>query len=104
VSTDCAEVLSAAPDRRAQHESGRLPAIARRQPIPDVKVLLISQRADGFFLERFNERGTFVGTTRRDEMDDAMREAYSEYGQISEWRFCPDDADPLEYIRGRSEF
>ena len=33
---------------------------------PDVKVLLISQRADGFFLERFNERGTFValrGTT-----------------------------------------
>jgi hypothetical protein len=33
-------------------------------------------------------------------MDDAMREAYSEYGPISDWRFCPDDADPLEYIQG----
>jgi hypothetical protein len=54
---------------------------------PDVKVLLVSQRADGFFLERLNERGTFVALTRHDGMDDAMREAYSEYGQISEWRF-----------------
>jgi hypothetical protein len=71
--------------------------------MPDVKVLLISQRPDGFFLERFDERGEFVRSTRHDEIDDAMREAYSEYGQISDWRLCPDDADPLEYIRGRSE-
>jgi hypothetical protein len=71
--------------------------------MPDVKLLLISERPDGFFLERFNEHGEFVGTTRHDEMDDAMREAYSEYGPISDWRFCPDDADPLELIRRRSE-
>lgn len=68
----------------------------------DVKVLLISQKPDGFFLERFNEHGEFLGDTRHDEMDEAMREAYSEYGAISEWRLCPDDADPLEYIRGRA--
>jgi hypothetical protein len=59
VSTYCAEVLSAAQDRTAQHESGR-PPVARRNPIPDVKFLLISQRTDGFFLERFNERGESV--------------------------------------------
>src|SRR5205823_14496639 len=99
----CAAVLSPAPDRRAQRESGRLPPVARRQPMPDVKVLLISERPDGFFLERFTERGEFGGNTRHDEMDDAMREAYSEYGPISDWTFCPDDADPLEYIRERSE-
>ena len=67
MSTDCAEVLSAAPDRRAQHKSGRLPAIARAQAeSPMSAVPSFSQRADGFFLERFNERGTFValrGTT-----------------------------------------
>jgi hypothetical protein len=77
----CAEVLSPAP----------------------VKVLLIRQRPDGFFLERFNERGEFVGDTRHDEMDDAMREAYSAYGPISDWRLCPDGVDPLKYIRARSE-
>jgi hypothetical protein len=77
--------------------------VARREPVPDVKVLLISQRPDGFFLQRFNERGELVGETRHDEMDDAMREAYAEYGQISDWRLCPDGADPLEYIRGRQK-
>jgi hypothetical protein len=71
--------------------------------MPDVKVLLISERVDGFFLERFNERGELVGTTRHDEMDDAKREAYSEYDPISDWRLCPDDADPLEYMRAQSE-
>ena len=65
-----------------------------------MKVLLISQRADGFFLERRSESGESLGTTRHDEMDDAMREAYSQYDPISEWRLCPDNVDPLEYLRG----
>ncbi len=82
MSTYCAEVLS---------------------PTPDVQFLLISQRPDGFFLERFNKREELVGSTRHDEMDEAMREAYSEQGPISEWRLCPDDVDPLEYLRRRSE-
>ena len=102
VSTYCAEVLSPTPDPGARHESGRLPAVAGRERIPDVKFLLISQRVDGFFLERFDERGGLLGETRHDEMDDAMRQAYSECGPISEWRLCPDDADPLDYLRGRS--
>jgi hypothetical protein len=76
VSIYCAEVLSPDPDR-------------------DVKILLISQKPDGFFLERFNDRRELVGTTRHDEMDEAMRQAYSEYGAVSDWRLCPDDADPL---------
>lgn len=64
---------------------------------------VLSPGPDRTFLERFSELGEYVGKTRHDEMDDAMREAYSEYSPISDWRFCPDDADPLEYIRGRSE-
>jgi hypothetical protein len=32
-----------------------------------------------------------------------MGQAYSEYDAISDWRFCPDDADPLEYIKAQSD-
>ncbi len=103
MSNYCAEVLAPAPHEEPQRESGPRPAIDRPEPMPDVKVLLIRQRADGFFLERFNDRGEFVGDTRHDELDDAMRHAYSNYGPISDWHFCPDDVPPLEYIRTRSE-
>ena len=46
MSTYCAEVLSPAP----------------------LRVLLIRQRPDGFFLERLNERRGSVGTTQHDEI------------------------------------
>ena len=103
MSTYCAEVLSPAPDRGVRDASGRPPAAVRHELISDVTVLLISQRPNGFFLERFDERGEFVGDTQHDEMDDAMRHAYSEYAPISDWHLCPDDVRPLDYIRARSE-
>jgi hypothetical protein len=55
---------------------------------------------DGFFLERLTDRGQLVGDTQHDTLDDAMHQAYSEY-TISDWRLCPDDADPLEYIQAQ---
>jgi hypothetical protein len=57
---------------------------------------------NGFFLERFTDHGQLVGETQHDTLDEAMWQAYSEYDAISDWRFCPDDADPLEYIRAQS--
>jgi hypothetical protein len=99
MSVHCAEVLSAAPGRTAKHESGDPSGGGR---IAGVKVVLISEKPDGFSLERFSEGGAFAGATQHETMDDAMRQAYSEY-DISAWRSCPDGVDPLEYIRGRSE-
>jgi hypothetical protein len=32
-----------------------------------------------------------------------MERAYSEYAEISDWRLCPDDADPLQYLREHSD-
>jgi hypothetical protein len=64
--------------------------------------LVIDARVDGFFLERFTDRGELVGETRHDTADEAEWQAYSEY-VLSDWRSCPDDVDPLEYIRGRSD-
>lgn len=39
---------------------------------PDVKGLFIDVRVEGFFLERFNDRGELVGTTEHETMDEAM--------------------------------
>ena len=64
-------------------------------------VLLIHERVEGFFLERLTDRGESVGTTQHDTMDEAMWLAYSEY-VLSDWTSCPDDADPLQYLRSQS--
>ena len=100
--TSCAEILSNAPTRSAQSESEDLSDVGTARPPAQVKVFLIAERVDGFFLERFTDRGEHVGDTQHDTLDEAMRQAYSEYDAISEWRLCPDDADPLEYIRAQS--
>ena len=69
---------------------------------PSPQVLLVTERVEGFFLDRLTDRGELVGETQHDTLDEAMWQAYSEYPAISDWRFCPDDADPLEYIQTRS--
>jgi hypothetical protein len=77
----CAEVLSGA--------AGRL---------SEVKALFIDVSVEGFFLQRFNDRGEIVSTTQHETMDEAMWQASSEY-EIADWRSCPEDVDPVEYIR-----
>ena len=86
--THCAEVLA-------------LASTATDLPPGRVKVLLIHERVEGFFLERLTDRGESVGTTQHDTMDEAMWLAYSEY-VLSDWSPCPDDTDPLEYIKSLS--
>jgi hypothetical protein len=51
---------------------------------PKVRVLLIAERVDGIFLERFTERGELVGATQHETLDEAMHQAYSEYDAISD--------------------
>ena len=64
MSTYCVELLSLRADR--------------------TKILLIRQRPSGHFLQRVNQRGEWLRDTQHDEMDDAMRRAYSKYGPISD--------------------
>ena len=101
-STRCAEVLSVAMAPSAQAESGNLSDVATGRPLSQVKLLLIVERVDGFLVERFTERGELVSETQHETMDEAMAQVYSEYKAISEWRFCPDGADPLKHIRAQS--
>jgi hypothetical protein len=99
--TYCSEVLSLVPGFGAQSRSGDRADAAPGRPLAQVKVVLIDIRVDGFFLERFTDLGELVGETQHDTLDEAMWQAYSEY-VLSDWRFCPDDVDPLEFIRTRS--
>jgi hypothetical protein len=101
-STRCAEVRSLAPTPRARSESGDLSDVGTGRRPAQVKVLLIVERVDGFFLQRFTDRGELVADTQHDTLDEAMWEAYSEY-VLSDWSFCPDGVDPLEYIRAQSD-
>src|ERR1700678_4062046 len=95
----CAEVLSPAQGARGQSDSGAVSevGVGRSEP-PLVKALFIDVRVEGFFLERFNDRGELVATTQHDTMDEAMWQAYSEF-VIAGWQECPEDVNPLEYIR-----
>lgn len=101
--TYCAEVLALTPSPNAQSESGDLSDVGTASGLPEVKVLLIAQRVDGFFLERFTDRRELLAETQHETLDEAMWQAYSEYDAISDWRLCPDDADPLEYIQTLSD-
>jgi hypothetical protein len=102
IGTRCAEVLSVAAIPSAQAESGNPSDAATGRSLPQVKLLLIAERVDGFFVKRFTDSGELVSETQHETMDEAMQQVYSEHDAISEWRFCPDGADPLEYIRAQS--
>jgi hypothetical protein len=95
-------VLSVNSSPSAQAESGDRSGAAIGQPRPQVKLLLIAERVDGFLVQGFTDSGELVAETRHETMDEAMQQVYSEYEAISEWRFCPDGVDPLGYIRAQS--
>ena len=77
---------------------------ATRWPgVAEVKLLLIRETPEGFFLERRTESGEAAGDTQYETLDDAVRLAHFEYDPVSDWRVCRDDVDPLEFIRARSD-
>jgi hypothetical protein len=99
----CAEVSSLARTPKGRSESGDESDVGTgRSSLSDVKALFIDVRVDGFFLERFNDRSELVGTTQHETMDEATWQAYSEY-EIPEWRSCPEDVNPVEYIRAHTD-
>ncbi len=70
-----------------------------RNRLPHPKVLLIIQRPDGVFLERFSEKGSFGGDTWHQTVDEAKQQATAEYGSsVGEWREVPPEVvDPVPF-------
>ena len=98
----CSPTTSATSSGRPLREGPAMRLHCAEVSSPGVKALFIDVRVEGFFLERFNDRGELVGTTQHDTMDEAMWQADSEY-EIAEWRSCPEDVDPVEFIRAASD-
>lgn len=61
---------------------------------PGIKLLRITTRVEGFFLQRFDQRGESLGELQFDTMDDAMWFADSQYPGLSDWQDCPDESSP----------
>ena len=59
---------------------------------PGMKVLRILETVEGFVLQPLDEHGQSLGDLLFETMDEAMQYVYSHYGEISDWKFCPDDA------------
>jgi len=93
VSLYCAEVLSSSP----ASAPGFLPAPEASGP-GDLSILVIRERTEGFFLERLAANGESLGETQYETLDEAMSDARRQYDPLSNWRFCPDDVDPLTYL------
>jgi hypothetical protein len=62
--------LSLAPTPRTQSEPRDLSDVGTGPRGPQVKVLLIVERVEGFFLQRLTELGEHVGETQHDTLDD----------------------------------
>jgi hypothetical protein len=64
-------------------------------------VVVISAKADGIFLTRFDESGAEVGDTRHRSIEDAKAQALEEYGRdLGSWAQVPEgEADPVAYGR-----
>ncbi len=68
-----------------------------RMAIP--RVLVLSTRPDGIFLDRFDELGEEVGDTWHESIEDAKAQAFAEYGEtIGGWTPVPDEeTDPVTF-------
>jgi hypothetical protein len=64
VRRSCAEVVSLAPTASSQSESGALSKVGSDRAVPEARVLVIDTRVEGFFLQRFDDRGGLVGETQ----------------------------------------
>jgi hypothetical protein len=66
--------------------------------LPWPKVVLIVERPDGLYLERYTDRGDLVGDTEHEDVVEAREQAECEYGSfLGEWKDVPDDV-PDEQI------
>jgi len=73
-----------------------------RVPMPSARLLVITTKPDGVFLERFASDGEFAGDTWHRSVEEARQQADSEYGlRLGDWRAVPPDVeDPVRFGLG----
>ncbi len=72
-------------------------APASEMPWP--RIVIITERTDGVFLDWYTERGDSSGDTWHLNVDDAKAQAVAEYdGMLSEWQTLSSDLEEEEAI------
>lgn len=63
------------------------------------RLLVLQERSDGVFVDRFDELGGVAGDTWHESINDAKLQAAVEYGDnLGEWIRVPDDEkDPVSF-------
>jgi hypothetical protein len=84
--------------KRTQHYVGLPPAVTGRKDdrheMPSPSVLIIEERSDGIFLNRFAANGQAAGDTWHRSLDEAKEQAEMEFGgNISTWKEVPPEID-----------
>lgn len=70
-----------------------------RQRLPVARVLLVSNRHDGVYLDRFDDSGAEAGDTWHESIEDAQGQAIEEYGEsLGAWVEVPrGEQDPMAF-------
>jgi len=67
-----------------------------REPMPEAKMLIITLKKDGIFLERFSGEGEFAGDTWHQSVLEAKQQAEAEYGdRVGTWTPVPVDVEDV---------
>lgn len=70
-----------------------------REVMPWPRVLLIEERPDGVFLDRYDEHSRPGGDTWHMNLQDAQDQAEEEYdGMLTEWREVPPEIDDEQLV------
>jgi hypothetical protein len=65
-----------------------------RKRMPVARVLVVENRPDGTFLDRYDESGGEAGDTWHQSIDEAKQQAVAEYGEnLGPWTEVPDSED-----------
>src|SRR5437867_208934 len=65
-----------------------------RLEMPSPSVLIIEEKKDGIFLNRFASNGQYAGDTWHRSLEEAKEQAEMEFGgHISEWKEVPPEID-----------
>lgn len=90
------------PEPRTRHFEGG-PSASDRVGLPLPAVVVLDETAEGFFLIRWADDGTFGGDTYHQTADEARGQAEFEFEHVGTWEAIPADiTDPAAYAIARA--
>lgn len=73
---------------------------AHKEILSSIPIYIIEEKAGSFFLNNYDENGTWIGDTWHPNIQEAKHQAEFEYGNlIDNWKEIPQNIeDPIKYV------